>query len=239
MVALGNFFFRWRTALSPLLLLLLFLPGRPLLDDPFLAALLGLAVAGCGQAIRAATIGLEYIVRGGRNHRVYAEELVTGGLFRHTRNPLYVGKFFMVLGAGVAANRWPALLAITVAYSFMYEAVVLAEEAYLRGKFGAAYDEYCARVPRWVPGLRGLRATLRLSRFNWRRVLLKEYSAPLGWTLPIVGMGLYNMSALGPLAQRSSHVFFLLAVLTAAGLLWAIAGALKRTRSPALRIADP
>ena len=85
-----------------------------------------------GQIVRATTIGLEYIVRGGRNRWVFAEDLVTGGLFRHTRNPMYLGKFLMVLGAGIASNRWPSLLAITAAFAFMYQAITLAEEEYLR-----------------------------------------------------------------------------------------------------------
>jgi protein-S-isoprenylcysteine O-methyltransferase Ste14 len=237
MVALGNFFFHWRTTLSPFLVLLLLLPGPPVLADPFLAALVGLVVAGCGQVVRATTIGLKYIVRGGRNHRVYADDLVTEGLFAHTRNPLYVGKFFMVLGAGIASNRWPALLAIAGFYSFMYHAVVLAEEAYLRGKFGAAFDAYCAGVPRWLPRLRGLDETLSRSTFHWKRVLVKEYSAPFGWTLPIVAIGLYNMAAIAPLAAQPNRAAFLIAVLGSAVAFWAIAGLLKKTRSPILRAA--
>ena len=113
-------------------------------------------------------------MRGGRNHRVYADDLVTEGLFRHTRNPMYVGKFFMVLGAGIASNRWPSLLAITAAYAFMYQAITLAEEAYLREKFGAAFDEYCRDVPRWWPRLRGLEETFARTRFNWARVLARS-----------------------------------------------------------------
>ncbi|HET7132907.1 MAG TPA: hypothetical protein VFJ95_11690 [Gammaproteobacteria bacterium] len=45
---LGNFFFHWRTSLSPLLLLLLLLPGPAVLPDPFVAAVLGLAAACAG-----------------------------------------------------------------------------------------------------------------------------------------------------------------------------------------------
>jgi hypothetical protein len=105
---------------------------------------------------------------------------------------MYVGKFLMVLGVGFASNRWPSLLAITFAYSFMYQCVTLAEEAYLRNKFGASFDEYCRRVPRWLPRLKGLGETLSRSEFRWRRVLVKGYSEPLGWTLPIVAVGLYN-----------------------------------------------
>lgn len=193
MVAIGNFFFHYRTRVSPLLLLLAFIPGPAILADPFLAAIAGLVVAAVGQTIRGATIGLDYIVRGGRNHQVYADRLVTEGLFRHSRNPLYVGKFLMALGLGIGTNRWPSLIALCVAYSFMYHSVVLAEEAYLRDKFGAAFDEYCRQVPRWWPRLSGLAATFSNFEFNWKRMIVKEYSAPLGWVLPIILICFYNM----------------------------------------------
>jgi protein-S-isoprenylcysteine O-methyltransferase Ste14 len=238
MAGLGNFFFRFRTTLSPFLPLLLLLPGPAVFPDPFVAALVGLAVAAGGQVVRGATIGLEYIVRGGRNHRVYADNLVTEGLFRHTRNPMYVGKFFMVLGAGIASNRWPSLIAITAAYAFMYQAVTLAEEAYLRAKFGAAFDEYCRNVPRWWPRLRGLAETFAKTRFNLTRVLAKEYSAPLGWTLPIVLIGIYNIHSTTDLAHRPFAVAALWSVLGCAFGFWVILGLMKKTRSPVLRGAD-
>jgi protein-S-isoprenylcysteine O-methyltransferase Ste14 len=238
MVALGNFLFHYRTSLSPLLPLLLLLPGPAVLPDPFVAALLGLIVAAAGQVVRGTTIGLEYIVRGGRNHRVYADSLVTEGLFRHTRNPMYVGKFFMVLGAGIASNRWPSLLAITAAYALMYQAITLAEEAYLRGKFGAGFDAYCSDVPRWWPRLRGLRATFERTRFNWTRVFAKGYSEPLGWTLPIALIGVFNIHATTGLAGRPVAVRTLLAALGAAAVFWLCVGFLKRIRSPVLRRAE-
>ena len=231
MVALGNLLFRFRTTLSPFLPLLLLLPGPVVLADPFVAALIGFVVALTGQVVRGGTIGLEYIVRGGRNHRVYADTLVTEGLFRHTRNPLYVGKFLMVLGAGIASNHWAALLAFTGAYSLMYQAVTLAEEHYLRGKFGAAFDDYCRRVPRWWPRLTGLRETFALTRFNWTRVLIKEYSAPLGWTLPIVLIGIWNIHQTTGLAARPQAVTVLWSLLGVAALLCLTLGALKKTRT--------
>jgi protein-S-isoprenylcysteine O-methyltransferase Ste14 len=231
MVALGNFLFRFRTTLSPFLPLLLLLPGPVVLPDPFVAALFGFAVALVGQIVRGTTIGLEYIVRGGRNHRVYADTLVTEGLFRHTRNPMYVGKFLMVLGAGIASNHWLALLAFTGAYSLMYQAVTLAEEDFLRGKFGAAFDDYCRRVPRWWPRLDGLRETFAATRFNWTRVLIKAYSEPLGWTLPIVLIALWNIRQTTGLAARPVAVTILWTLLAVVALLWLTLGALKKTRT--------
>jgi hypothetical protein len=57
-----------------------------------------------------------------------------------------------------------------------------AEEAFLRGKFGAEYDAYCARVPRFVPRWRGLRDTLSRFTFDWKRVVRKEYGTTFSWT---------------------------------------------------------
>jgi hypothetical protein len=159
-------------------------------------------------------------------------------LFAHSRNPLYVGKFFMVLGAGIASNSWPAMLGICAAYLFMYHSVVLAEEAYLRGKFGPAFDDYCGDVPRWWPRWAGLGRTLSESEFHWTRVLVKEYSAPLGWILPVVGFGLYNLSKDADLADQPRRAGVLLGVLGVTLLFWLTVGWLKKTRSPVLRLRD-
>ena len=45
------------------------------------------------------TIGYEYIVRGGRQGKVYAEDLVQGGVFAHSRNPLYLGNLLIIVGS--------------------------------------------------------------------------------------------------------------------------------------------
>jgi hypothetical protein len=53
---------------------------------------------------------------------------------------------------------------------------VAAEERYLAEKFGDAYQAYCRDVPRWWIRVGGLSATLEGFRFNWRRVVIKEYT---------------------------------------------------------------
>jgi protein-S-isoprenylcysteine O-methyltransferase Ste14 len=60
--------------------------------------------------------------------------------------------------------------------SYGYVAIVAAEEAFLGEKFGAEYAQYCRRVNRWLPHLHGWRAAVAGMRFNWRRVLVKEYN---------------------------------------------------------------
>ena len=73
LITIGNFLFRYRNALFPLTFVLLLLPGPDLFADPLQAALLGALVAALGQLVRALTIGLDYIVRGGRRGKVYAD----------------------------------------------------------------------------------------------------------------------------------------------------------------------
>ena len=96
----------------------------------------GTAVVLLGQIIRAMTIGLDYIIRGGRNRRVYAEDLVTTGIFSHCRNPLYVGNLLVLLGLGIAANSIYFVGILMPLFLLFYQAIVLAEENFLRNKFG-------------------------------------------------------------------------------------------------------
>jgi Phospholipid methyltransferase len=133
--------------------------------------------------IRFLTIGLVYIIRGGQNRKVYAQDLVTTGIFSHCRNPLYVGNILVGIGMGVASNSVLFFSVITPLIIFTYIAIVAAEENFLRGKFGQAYDEYANDVNRWLPNLKGISKTFKAHQFNWRRVLLKEYNSTFTGTL--------------------------------------------------------
>src|SRR5437773_7797155 len=101
MVRIGNFLFRYRNGIFPAVLVLLFVNSPKLFPLDTVAVVLGLAVALTGQLLRAVTIGLAYIIRGGKKREVYAEALVQGGVFAHCRNPLYVGNLLVVLGLGL------------------------------------------------------------------------------------------------------------------------------------------
>jgi protein-S-isoprenylcysteine O-methyltransferase Ste14 len=199
LVSAGAFAFKYRGYLLPVAVILFILPSPTLFADPALAGLLGFLVAVVGQAARVVTIGLAYIIRGGKDHKVYAEELVTTGLYSHCRNPMYVGNFFLLLGLAIASNSWLfALVGIPLSLA-MHKAIVAAEENFLRNKFGAQFDAYCARVPRWVPRLAGLGKTVSGMQFDWRRVVMKEYRAGFDWfsaTALVVLVNLYRSSLL-------------------------------------------
>ncbi len=75
--------------------------------------------------------------------------LVTGGVFRFLRNPMYVGMVLLVGGvAFVTASDWMLVMTIVLAF-ILHFGVVKREERYLYGKFGAAYRRYCDSVPRY------------------------------------------------------------------------------------------
>jgi protein-S-isoprenylcysteine O-methyltransferase Ste14 len=76
--------------------------------------------------------------------------LVTTGIHRWTRNPIYLGMFLLYGGIGVAM-RSPSILILTLplAIAIRY-GVVAREEAYLERRFGDTYRDYKARARRWV-----------------------------------------------------------------------------------------
>ena len=76
--------------------------------------------------------------------------LVVDGIYRRTRNPLYLGTTLVYLGLGVAAGSIWAIVLVVPLLWVINTGVVAREERYLERKFGDAYRAYKARVRRWV-----------------------------------------------------------------------------------------
>lgn len=79
-----------------------------------------------------------------------ASHLVVSGIYRISRNPMY-------LGLVLALSGWAWLLGspVCLMLAFLFARVlaivqIAPEEAALRNRFGASYDEYCRRVNRWI-----------------------------------------------------------------------------------------
>jgi protein-S-isoprenylcysteine O-methyltransferase Ste14 len=188
MIQIGNFFFKYRNLLFILLYLALFIPSSPIFSPGVFGGsyylwpiIIGLIITVTGQLIRGVTIGLAYIIRGGKDGKVYAEDLVTEGIFNHCRNPLYVGNVLMLAGVGVLSNSLLYLLVFIPFFFFVYQAIVLAEENFLRSKFGEKFHLYCKKVNRWLPTLAGIGKTFSGMHFKWKRWILKEYNTQYVW----------------------------------------------------------
>ena len=81
------------------------------------------------------------------------QHLVVTGLYRSVRNPMYVAVSSLIFGQGLLFGSVSLLEYGLVVWLGFFAFVVLYEEPTLRGKFGKEYEDYCARVPRWLPRL--------------------------------------------------------------------------------------
>jgi protein-S-isoprenylcysteine O-methyltransferase Ste14 len=76
--------------------------------------------------------------------------IVTGGPYRFTRNPGYLGMALVFTGIALLANAPWALLLLLPTMAVIDRGVIAREERYLEAKFGPEYTGYKARVRRWV-----------------------------------------------------------------------------------------
>lgn len=84
---------------------------------------------------------------GGRKSR----EVICGGPYSLTRNPLYVGTFLMILSLSFFLKSPTFAVATAIVIAYYCVAVVPLEERHLRDVFGVDYSNYCENVPRWLP----------------------------------------------------------------------------------------
>jgi protein-S-isoprenylcysteine O-methyltransferase Ste14 len=80
-------------------------------------------------------------------------KLVVLGPYRHVRNPMISGVLAVLLGEAALFGSLPLLLWFAGVFAVNAVYIPLAEEPGLRRRFGPAYDEYRANVPRWLPRL--------------------------------------------------------------------------------------
>ena len=79
-----------------------------------------------------------------------ASALVTTGIYRHTRNPMYVAVALALLGWSLLLGHALAPLGAVAFVAWMDHRQIPAEEQALRGLFGAAFERYCGEVRRWL-----------------------------------------------------------------------------------------
>lgn len=107
-------------------------------------------LVGIGLALFGWTLATFWRHRTTVNPYKAASSLCTGGPFRFSRNPIYVGDWFILAGVSLLLQTaWPLLFAPLIWLLLRY-GVIRHEEAHLEAKFGEAYRAYKARVGRWI-----------------------------------------------------------------------------------------
>ena len=76
--------------------------------------------------------------------------VVSTGVYRFTRNPMYLGLVFLLLAWAVYQSSAWALLGVPVFMAYITRFQIKPEESVLAARFGKSYTDYCARVRRWL-----------------------------------------------------------------------------------------
>lgn len=137
----------------------------------------GSVVAALGECMRVWAAG----------HLEKSREVTRSGPYRFTRHPLYVGSAIMAVGVAVASNSVVAAAATGLYVALTFSAAIRTEEAFLRQKFGAEYDDYCRGDGRSVD------RPFSLAR-AWRN---REYRAILGMAAVFAILALKALLARG------------------------------------------
>ena len=130
--------YRWPLAIVVIILLLFLMDRRYFW--------LGLCVSMIGE-------GLQVWCFASLNKK---KELAARGPYAVVRNPMYIGRYFLILGAVMTTGSLLLIILFSVVYYFYMVNRVEREEAVLIEIFGADYEEYCRRVNRFLPDFRDL-----------------------------------------------------------------------------------
>lgn len=125
-----------------------FLPIVQFVDHPFNLIGVVLFVFGLCMSI----IGKRHFSRVGTNIMTFDEpdKLITDGLFRFSRNPMYLGFSIALLGAALFAGSLAMLIIVVMFVVVSDRHYIQYEENVMRNKFGNSYSDYCQSVRRWI-----------------------------------------------------------------------------------------
>ena len=209
-IGLGQVLFKFRSLTPvPVIALLGFLlwrsrgvPGPGGMEWDRWLDLAGLSVAFLGQALRFYTLGLVREGTSGQGFVLEAVTLNTRGPYAFVRNPLYLGNLGICLGLLLIAHD-PWVYVIALAFFFgEYFFIIRAEEDFLRQKFGAAYEEFLQKVPRWMPRFTPAYEGPLRHGFDVGRALKKEHNPFAAWASGAIVLIGWERWARGGLQQK-------------------------------------
>lgn len=125
-------------------------PSLPLTHGARVLLAVGLLVA--GVAVAAAGVVTFRRARTTVNplHPEQVSSMVTSGIYRHSRNPMYLGMLLVLAAWAAWLASAPALLGLPVLVLYLNRFQILPEERVLAHRFGAQYTDYARRTRRWL-----------------------------------------------------------------------------------------
>jgi len=174
-----KFWARWRVRTGYPIAVIYWLLAAP----TFRSIVIGGIITAFGLLVRGSASG----------HLRKDQELATTGPYASTRNPLYLGSAFLAAGFIIAGHSWWAGILVSAYFAVFYYAVIRNEEEELRKRFGAAFEEYAARVSVFFPGFKDTSreapspSAAPAQVFSWAQYRKnREYQALIG---TIAGLG--------------------------------------------------
>jgi protein-S-isoprenylcysteine O-methyltransferase Ste14 len=111
---------------------------------------IGFALLVSGALLALSCLGLFFLARTTFIPHAKSSSLVTRGPYRFSRNPMYLSLILVYLGfVGSFVQPW-SLILLPIPLAIVNWIVIPFEEAQLRKAFGSVYEEYCAKVRRWI-----------------------------------------------------------------------------------------
>jgi protein-S-isoprenylcysteine O-methyltransferase Ste14 len=161
----GTWIQRWRVPFGFIFAVVFIVFSRPTI----LTLLIGFPISLIGLAIRAWASG----------HIRKNSALAISGPYAFTRNPLYLGSFFLGLGATIATGRWWLGVLFAILFFGIYLPVMRVEESELTAIFGNEFREYAEAVPLFFPRLtRFVKTETKFDSTLYLRY--REYRAAMG-----------------------------------------------------------
>jgi len=127
-----------------------FVMPLPIGLSPGLRIAVGVAAAVLGLVLMGGAIGL--FRRTGQDPKPWEStpEIISTGVYRITRNPMYVGMALLQIAVAVGLANWWIIILVPVVLAIVQATAVRHEEDYLERKFGDEFTRYKASVRRWL-----------------------------------------------------------------------------------------
>lgn len=180
-VKIGNIFFRWRSFWPFIILPVLFFALKSYSYKNYQKSsytLLCFTISIFGLFIRCMVIGYAPKGTSGRVSKQVAEMLNTKGMYSLIRHPLYLGNFFIFLGMILYTKIWWFIFVSIIIFWFYYGSIIMAEEKFLKDKFGENFLKYKKTIPAIIPEFKKWQKPDL--PFSFKNVINKEYQTFFG-----------------------------------------------------------